>query len=575
MAEKSQAHDKQVLHKLGYAQELARRMSGFSNFAISFSIICILAGGISTFPAAFNALGSGGAFVIWLVGGILALSVAFGMGQIASSFPTAGGLYHWSSHLGGKAWGWATAWFNLIGLICVVSSVDVLLYSIFFKGILLTDTLKVDTSAWGYWHQFIIVAVVLITQALLNHYGIELTTKVTDISGYLIFGLTIILIIGLFAFSPVKPLDFSRLWTLTNFTGEAGGSVIPFRTESIAFAFLLGLVYVCYTITGFDASAHTSEETKDAQVNVPKGMWQAVFWSWVFGLVAVAAYVLTMPSVEAAAATGWAADGAATGAFSYMWNASLMPQWLKVFLAVGLVAVNYMCALAGMTSCSRMMYAFARDGGLPASKALSEVSTQYRTPTYAIWTSAGLALLSTVYAPYYFVLAVACAVFLYLSMVMPIAAGLLAEGGAKWSEKGPFNLGTLSKPNAVFAVIFGITLAITGFFPPNEKVYYFTIFFVVGLLGLWSRRTAIIGIVLAVVGLILSFFQVSEANPMHYLVPDAATAYIAIGVAVVTTVITFLTGGEDKRFEGVPEGEKIAQRQKMIADIEKKYGEAG
>ncbi len=76
MAQKSQAHDKQVLHKLGYAQELSRRMSGFSNFAISFSIICILAGGISAFPAAFNALGSGGAFLIWLVGGVLAMSVA-------------------------------------------------------------------------------------------------------------------------------------------------------------------------------------------------------------------------------------------------------------------------------------------------------------------------------------------------------------------------------------------------------------------------------------------------------------------------------------------------------------------
>ncbi len=566
MAEKSQAHDKQVLHKLGYAQELSRRMSGFSNFAISFSIICILAGGISAFAAAFNALGSGGAFIIWLVGGVLALSVAFGMGQIASSFPTAGGLYHWSSHLGGKFWGWATAWFNLIGLICVVSSVDVLLYSVFFKGILLTDTLKLDTSAWGYWHQFIFMAIVLTTQALLNHYGIEITTKVTDLSGYLIFALTIILIIALFAFSPVK-LEISRLWTFTNFTGDAGGGVVPFRTESIAFAFLLGLVYVCYTITGFDASAHTSEETQDAQVNVPKGMWQAVFWSWVFGLVAVAAYVLTMPSIQEAGAAGW-------GSFDYMWNASLMPQWLKVFLAVGLVAVNYMCALAGMTSCSRMMYAFARDGGLPASKSLSHVSTQYRTPTYAIWTSAALALLSTVYAPYYLVLAVACAVFLYLSMVMPVAAGLLAEGTAKWKEKGPFNLGGLSKPNATLAVIFGVTLAITGFFPPNEKVYYFTLFFIVALLGLWSRKTAIYGIVLAVIGLVLSFFKVSEENVMHFLIPDSVTAYTTLAIAVITTVITYITGGEDNRFEGVPEGDKIAQRQKMIADIEKKYGEA-
>ena len=566
MADKAQEHDKQVLHKLGYAQELARRMSGFSNFAISFSIICILAGGISAFPAAFNVLGSGGAFIIWLVGGILALSVAFGMGQIASSFPTAGGLYHWSSHLGGKFWGWATAWFNLIGLICVVSSVDVLLYSIFFKGILLTDTLKVDTAAWGFWHQFIFLAIVLTTQALLNHYGIDLTTKVTDLSGYLIFGLTIILIISLFIFSPVA-LDISRLFQFQNFSGEPGGSVVPFRTESIAFAFLLGLVYVCYTITGFDASAHTSEETQDAQVNVPRGMWQAVFWSWVFGLIAVAAYVLTMPSVQEAAAAGWAS-------FDYMWNASLMPQWLKIFLAVGLVAVNYMCALAGLTSCSRMMYAFSRDGGLPASKTLSQVSTQYRTPTYAIWTSAGLALLSTVYAPYYLVLAVACAVFLYLSMVMPIAAGMLAEGSTKWKEKGPFNLGGLSKANAILAIVFGITLAITGFFPPNEKVYYFTIFFIVGLLGLWSRKTALWGIGLAVVGWVLSLFKVSEANVMHFLVPDTGTAYITLGVAVITTVITYLTGGEDRRFEGVPEGDKITERQKMIADIEKKYGEA-
>lgn len=565
MAQKSQAHDKQVLHKLGYAQELSRRMSGFSNFAISFSIICILAGGISAFPAAFNALGSGGAVLIWLVGGALAMTVAWGMGQIASSFPTAGGLYHWSSHLGGKAWGWATAWFNLIGLICVVSSVDVLLYSVFFKDLFLGTALGVDVSTFGYWHQFFFMAFVLTTQALLNHYGIEITTKVTDFSGYAILALTIVLIIVLFAFSPVQ-LDFSRLVSFQNVTGDTGGAVVPFRTESVAFAFLLGLSYVCYTLTGYDASAHTSEETQDAQVNVPKGMWTAVFWSWVFGLIAVAAYVLVMPSLKDAAAAGW-------GSFSYMWSASRMPGWLSIVLAAGLVVVNYICALAGLTSTSRMMYAFARDGGLPASKTLSHVSTQYRTPTYSIWVSATLALLSTVYAPYYLVLAVACAVFLYLSMTMPIAAGFLAEGGPKWAEKGPFNLGGFSKINAVIAVLSGVTLAITGFFPPNEKVYYFTIFFVVALLGLWSRKTAVYGIVVAAVGVALSFFKVSEANVMHFLMPDRVTAYIALAVAIVTTIATYVTGGEDSRFEGVPEGDKIKERQKMIAEIEKKYGE--
>ena len=563
--QKSQVHDKQVLHKLGYAQELSRRMSGFSNFAISFSIICILAGGISAFPAAFNATGPGGAFWIWLIGGMLALSVAWGMGQIASSFPTAGGLYHWSSHLGGKGWGWATAWFNLVGLICVVSSVDVLLYTVFFKGILLTDTLGMDTSTFGYWHQFFFVAVVLITQALLNHYGIGLTTKLTDLSGYLIFALTIILIIGLFAYSPVA-LDFSRLVQFENFTGETGGGVVPFTTQSIAFAFLLGLSYVCYTITGFDASAHTSEETQDAQVNVPRGMWTAVFWSWVFGLVAVAAYVLTMPDIHEAAAAGW-------GSFDYMWNASNMPFALKVFLAIGMVVVNYLCALAGLTSTSRMMYAFSRDGGLPASKTLSRVSTSYRTPTFAIWTSAALALLSMVYAPFYLVLAIACAVFLYISMIMPIAAGLRVEGGPKWPEKGPFNLGRFSKPNAILAIVFGFVLAITGFFPPNEKVFHFTVLLVVALLAFWSRQSAIIGIVVAVFSWLLGFFPLPEDSLLTALIPDASTAYIAIAIAVIGAVITYARGGEANRFEGIPEGERIAQRQKMIAEIEKQYGE--
>jgi len=566
MAQKSQAHDKQVLHKLGYAQELSRRMSGFSNFAISFSIICILAGGISAFPAAFNALGSGGAFLIWLVGGILALSVAFGMGQIASSFPTAGGLYHWSSHLGGKFWGWATAWFNLIGLICVVSSVDVLLYTVFFKDLLLATVLGVDVSGWGATQQSIFLIIVLGSQALLNHYYINITTKLTDLSGYVILGLTVVLIITLFAFSPV-PLDFSRLWSFQNVTGDAGGGVVPFRTESVALAFLLGLSYVCYTITGFDASAHTSEETQDAQVNVPKGMWTAVFWSWVFGLVAVAAYVLTMPSLEEAHAAGW-------GSFFYMWGASRMPGWLSIFLAVGMVLVNYVCALAGLTSTSRMMYAFARDGGLPASAALSKVSTVHRTPGTAVWVSAILAFASTLYAPAYLILAVACAVFLYLSMVMPVAAGLLAEGGPKWKEKGPFNLGGLSKPNAVLAVIFGVVLAVSGFFPPNEKVFYFTIVFVVALLAFWSKKYAPISIVLAVVGFGLTLLPVNEANVFHFLVPDRTTAIIAIVVSVVGTVITFMTGGEDARFEGVPEGDKIKERQAKIAEIEKQYGEA-
>src|SRR5467141_2020322 len=87
------AEDVRQLNSLGYAQELSRRMSGFSNFAISFSLICVLAGSITAFPNALSAGGPFSATVGWLIGGFFAVVVACSMGQIASAYPTAGGLY--------------------------------------------------------------------------------------------------------------------------------------------------------------------------------------------------------------------------------------------------------------------------------------------------------------------------------------------------------------------------------------------------------------------------------------------------------------------------------------------------
>src|ERR1043165_4825294 len=120
--------DVKVLHGMGYAQELTRRMGPFQDFAISFAIICIVAGGMTAFPAALSARRGGTIGYIWPLGSLFALLVAAAMGQVASSYPTAGGIYHWSSILGGRGFGWAAAWFNLLGLLFVVSSVNFGLY---------------------------------------------------------------------------------------------------------------------------------------------------------------------------------------------------------------------------------------------------------------------------------------------------------------------------------------------------------------------------------------------------------------------------------------------------------------
>ena len=94
------AADIETLRQMGYRQELLRRMSGFSNYAVSLSIICILAGGITSFHQGLCSVGGASIGIGWPLACLLALAFAATMGQVASAFPTAGGLYHWASILG-------------------------------------------------------------------------------------------------------------------------------------------------------------------------------------------------------------------------------------------------------------------------------------------------------------------------------------------------------------------------------------------------------------------------------------------------------------------------------------------
>jgi amino acid transporter len=467
MSDMNQAldHDAVELKKMGYEQELLRHMGGFSNFAISFSIICILAGGISAFPQALGAGGGASVGIGWLIGGVFAIIVALAMAQISSSYPTAGGLYHWGSILGGKGYGWCTAWFNLLGLIFVVASVNYGVYDPFFKT-LVAPLLGLDIPTT------VFIAAVTIIQAILIYRFPKFTTKITDISGYLIFFLALALTLSLLAYNK-NGIDFSKLFTFTNFTG-ADGSVWP-KTEGMFYPFLSGLLLTVYTITGFDASAHTSEETRDAARAVPKGIVSSVVYSVIFGYIMVSTFVLVMPDLAAGVKQGM-------GFFDSL--LSSLPTALRTVLGVGIFLVNFLCGLACLTSCSRMMFAFARDGGLPASSFLRKIDLTLKTPVAAVWVSGILAFAATLYGDAFVVLSTGCAVFLYISYVMPVAAGLLAEGKT-WKHKGPFNLGGLSRLIASLAVIGGGFLVFVGIQPPNEKVLYLTIAMLVVMALFW------------------------------------------------------------------------------------------
>jgi amino acid transporter len=506
--------DMKVLHGMGYAQELSRSMSKFSNFAISFSIICILSGGINSFAQAISSVGGAGAGIGWITGCLISGMFALSMAQIASAFPTAGGLYHWASILGSRFWGWLTAWLNLLGLITVLGAINIGT-AYFFAGTFGPNFGFTGTD----WQIVGFVAAITVAQAILNHVGIKVTTFLTDISGYIIFATTAVLVLACLYFAPA--IDISRLWTFTNYSGAAGGEVFP-QSDSVGYLFLLCLLLPVYTITGYDASAHTSEETKNAAHSVPRGIVSAVIWSSLVGWIMICSITLAIPDMNAAAAQGW-------GMFFGTMDA-ILPNGLKLAIYFFVLIAQFLCGLATVTSASRMLFAFSRDDGVPLfSKALSTVSPKYRTPVNAIWAATALCILYVMLAlsikvgetSIYVIVVNSTLVFLFLSFTIPLIAAMVNYGGPKWPNPGPWAMSAgLYKLVTVLSIVgMGIILFI-AVAPPNERVLYVVLGFIAIALVLW--------------------------------------------VAV-----------ENRRFEGPPTGERIAQRQAAIKAAEAAVGETG
>jgi amino acid transporter len=367
-----------------------------------------------------------------------------------------------------------------LGLLFVIPAVNVILYT-FIRDLFFSGILGWDVSGWTNTNMYIWVAIITVAQCALNHFGIKLTTMLTDFSGYLIFVITILLTILLF--THVQSFDLGKAFAFVNTTGAPGGGVAPQYGAFVAI--LMGFLYPLFTITGFDASAHTSEETRDAQNTVHKGMLTSVFWSLVFGFVMALGMVLALPSVY----TTLAADPNQTavskeimaqlaaipggpspadmailgwGSFATLFNVLIAPTFLGKICAIGIIIANFFCALSGLTSTSRMVYAFARDGGVP--RFLAKVNPQYRTPVPAIWVTGIVTfLLVVITTPLnaFAALSTGCAMYLYMSYGMPVVAGLLAEGKT-WTKFGNFRLGGLSKLFAVIVLLGTIGIIIGG-----------------------------------------------------------------------------------------------------------------
>lgn len=461
------------LQRLGYAQELNRILRPFTNFALSLSIICILAGCITSFQVGLCSVGGAAIGLGWPLACLFSLCVALTMGQVASAFPTAGGLYHWASILGGRGWGWVTAWFNLLGLLAVLAAINV-------------GTYRFALGAFGFDHNSFALqttALVLITgsQAVINASSLRLTARLTDISGYWILSVSLLLTAALCVFAP--SWDVGRLVRFENFSGLPESAAVWPEYQVIGLLFLQGLLLPLYTLTGFDASAHAAEETRNAAREVPRGIVRSVLVSGVFGWLLLCAAILAAPDLRASAQQG---DGAFAG---IIWG--VLPASLAAVLIVAIVLAQYLCGLATVTSTSRMLFAFARDGGLPASPFLRRVEPRSKLPVRAIVTVAVCAVLFTLYTPAYDSLAASAAVLLYISYVLPTALGWWTHG-TTWTRFGPWHLGRWYRPLAAVSVLGCVGLFYIALQPPNLWTTGSVVGAVLAFLGVfwfaWERR---------------------------------------------------------------------------------------
>ncbi len=470
------AQDIKRLHTMGYAQELFRAMGGFSNFAISFTIISVLSGCITLFYTGITTSGFAAGSIGWPLVTVFVVIVALGMAELASAYPTAGGLYFWASKLGGAGWGWFTGWFNLIGQVAVTAgidyglavSIDVLLNAWFpnFPA-KLGSVLAIDPATQ--WTTLTIYAVVLILHASLNIFGVRIVAALNDVSvwwhivGVILIGggVVVAALIGQqygganFAAAVAHPAPLNSAGVLFNADQKYNQTGFP-----IWYAFLLGLLLAQYTYTGYDASAHMTEETIGAETRAPWGVVMSVVVSAIAGYALLMGLLAAAPDISTTVGVGAAS---AINPVLFILETRLGYILGTLFFAVA-VGAQFFCGMSSITTNSRMIYAFSRDGAVPFSDLWHKLD-RGRTPRNAIILAAVGAFILAIPSVFSFTAYVAitsiAVIGLYISYVLPILLRLMAKD----FKPGPWHLGAWSRPIGVIAIVWVVFIAILFMLP--------------------------------------------------------------------------------------------------------------
>lgn len=378
----------------------------------------------------------------WIVVSVFTMFVALGMAEIVSAIPTAGGPYYWAAILAPAKHSafasWITGWFNLLGQVAVTTGIS------FGLAGLISTTATVKTSYVPTAGKTIgIYAAVLVSHGVVNTFGVHVLRYLNNTSILLhSLGVTSIAI-AVLAKAPTHQSAKFVFSTFYDGTGDPGWSV----RASPAYVAACGALMSQYTLTGFDASAHLSEETRKASWSAPIGVISSVGFSALFGFFVILSFLFSIQDFD-------------NTVNSVRFGQPVIQIFDDVFGDDGAVVLMCLimicvwhCGLFSMTSNSRMMFAFARDGGIPHF--FHKVDDRFRSPIRTVWLAAFLAFclsLPSLGSAVAFAAATSIATIgLYISYGIPILIGLIYFKDFN-ARKGPFNLGLFSRPVAFIAV---------------------------------------------------------------------------------------------------------------------------
>ncbi|XP_007224447.1 amino-acid permease BAT1 isoform X2 [Prunus persica] len=455
------------LNELGYKQELRREMTLFKTMAITFSCISAFSG-TPLYGQSLRYAGPATLVWGWVVVSFFTWFVAIAMAEICSSFPTTGSLYFWAAHLAGPRWGpfasWCCAWLETIGVIFAIGAQT---YS-GSQALQMIILLATGTNKGGGYFASkgvflcLYMALILIW-AVLNTFKLQVIAFLNIISIWwqVVGGLLVIVMLPLVAQS-TQPASY--VFTHFETSPESTG------VSSIPYAVILSVLLSIYSLFGYDAAAHLTEETKGADRTGPKAILSSLGIISVFGWAYYLSLTFSIRDLEYL----YNADNETAGAlvpaqiiYDAFYGRFQNSTGAVVFLCI-IWGSYFFCGLSTTTTAARVVYALSRDNGIPFSPIWRKLHPRTKVPTNAVWLCAAIGLLLGLPI---LKLDVVFTAFISVSTIgwvgsyaVPIFARLvMAEENFK---PGPFYLGRASRPVCLVAFLW-ICYACSAFLLPT------------------------------------------------------------------------------------------------------------